>query len=127
MTDEDFQKKDTRKRITEVRQNSGSTICLSKESDDKPEDDRLAPAMIRSLEGLIGSAQQKIDHLRNKPKVRFQSPESGESASEPAGILPGSQDNNLLEQSFLDASDAEIGPEALKELEDRLRPYEWEA
>ena len=126
MTDEDFQKKDTRKRITEVRQNSGSTICLSKESDDKPEDDRLAPAMIRSLEGLIGSAQQKIDHLRNKPKVRFQSPESGESASEPAGILPGSQDNNLLKQSFLDASDAEIGPEALKELEDRLRPYEWE-
>ena len=103
-----------------------STICLSKESDDKPEDDRLSPAMIRSLEGLIGSAQQKIDHLRNKPKVRFQSPESGESASEPAGILPGSQDNNLLEQSFLDASDAEIGPEALKELEDRLRPYEWE-
>ena len=126
MTDEDFQKKDTRKRITEVRQNSGSTICLSKESDNNPEEDRLAPAIIQSLEGLIGSAQQKIDHLRNKPKVRFQSPESGESASEPAGILPGSQDNNLLEQSFLDASDAEIGPEALKELEDCLRPYEWE-
>ena len=126
MTDEDFQKKDTRKRITEVRQNSGSTICLSKESDNNPEEDRLAPAIIRSLEGLIGSAQEKIDHLRNKPKVRFQSPESGESASEPAGILPGSQDNNLLEQSFLDASDAEIGPEALKELEDCLRPYEWE-
>ena len=126
MTDEDFQKKDTRKRITEVRQNSGSTICLSKESDDKPEEDRLAPAMIRSLEGLIGSVQQKINQLRNKRKVRFQSPESGESASEPAGILPGSQDSNLLEQSFLDASDAEIGHEALKELEDRLRPCEWE-
>ena len=126
MTDEDFQKKDTRKRITEVRQNSGSTICLSKESDNNPEEDRLAPAIIQSLEGLIGSAQQKIDHLRNKRKVRFQSPESGESASEPAGILPGSQDNNLLKQSFLDASDAEIGPEALKELEDCLRPYEWE-
>ena len=126
MTDDDFQKKDTRKRITEVCQNSGSTICLSKESDSNPEEDRLAPAIIRSQEGLIGSEQQKSDHLRNKPQVRFQSPESGESASEPAGILPGSQDNNLLEQSFLDASDAEIGPEALKELEDRLRPYEWE-
>ena len=105
MTDEDFQKKDTRKRITEVRQNSGSTICLGEESDNNPEEDSLAPALIQSLEGLICSAQQKIDHLKNKRKVHFQSPESGESASEPAGIPPGSHDNNLLEQSFLDASD----------------------